>query len=59
MKVNSNGKGALIEDGYHFRGLWTLRVLDNQCMANRYGEAALMAVRMETYGKALTAADRW
>jgi hypothetical protein len=28
-------------------------------MANRYGEAALMAVRMETYGKALTAADRW
>ncbi len=28
-------------------------------MANRYGEAALMAVRMETYGKALTAAERW
>ena len=28
-------------------------------MANRYGEAALMAVRMETYGKALTPADRW
>jgi hypothetical protein len=28
-------------------------------MANRYGEAALMAVRMETYSKALTAADRW
>lgn len=28
-------------------------------MANRYGEAALLAVRMETYGKALTAEDRW
>jgi len=28
-------------------------------MANRYGEAALMAVRMETYGKALTPEDRW
>jgi hypothetical protein len=28
-------------------------------MANRYGEAALLAVRMETYGKALTAAERW
>ena len=28
-------------------------------MANRYGEAALMAVRMETYGKALTPAERW
>jgi hypothetical protein len=28
-------------------------------MANRYGEAALMAARMETYGKALTAAERW
>jgi len=28
-------------------------------MANRYGEAALMAVRMETYGKALTPMDRW
>jgi hypothetical protein len=28
-------------------------------MANRYGEAALLAVRMETYGKALTAEERW
>ena len=28
-------------------------------MANRYGEAALMAVRMETYGKALTPEERW
>lgn len=28
-------------------------------MANRYGEVALMAARMETYGKALTAAERW
>ena len=28
-------------------------------MANRYGEAALLAVRMETYGKALTALERW
>jgi hypothetical protein len=28
-------------------------------MANRYGEAALMAVRMELYGKALTPAERW
>lgn len=28
-------------------------------MANRYGEAALMAVRMETYSKALTPEDRW
>lgn len=28
-------------------------------MANRYGEAALTAVRMETYGKALTPAERW
>jgi hypothetical protein len=28
-------------------------------MANRYGEAALMAARMETYGKALTPAERW
>ena len=28
-------------------------------MANRYGEAALMAVRMETYGKAITPAERW
>ncbi len=28
-------------------------------MANKYGEAALLAVRMETYGKALTAGDRW
>ncbi len=28
-------------------------------MANRYGEAALMAVRMETHGKALTPAERW
>jgi hypothetical protein len=28
-------------------------------MANRYGEAALMAVRMETYGKTLTPLQRW
>src|ERR1700728_1960493 len=28
-------------------------------MANRYGEAALLAVRMETYGKALSPLDRW
>jgi hypothetical protein len=28
-------------------------------MANRYGEAALMAVRMETYGKMLTPLQRW
>ena len=28
-------------------------------MANRYGEAALIAVRMETYGKAVTARERW
>jgi hypothetical protein len=28
-------------------------------MANRYGEAALLAVRMETYGKAFTPNDRW
>lgn len=28
-------------------------------MANRYGEVALTAVRMETYGKALSAAERW
>ncbi len=28
-------------------------------MANRYGEAALVAARMETYGKALTPAARW
>lgn len=28
-------------------------------MANRYGEAALMAVRMELYGKALSPAERW
>ncbi len=28
-------------------------------MANRYGEAALLAVRMETFGKALTPAERW
>jgi hypothetical protein len=28
-------------------------------MANRYGEAALLAVRMETYGKALNPLDRW
>ncbi len=32
---------------------------DNEDMANRYGEAALMAVRMETYGKALTPLERW
>lgn len=28
-------------------------------MANRYGEAALIAARMETYGKPLSPADRW
>jgi hypothetical protein len=28
-------------------------------MANRYGEAALQAVRMELYGKALTPCERW
>jgi len=28
-------------------------------MANRYGEAALMAVRMEMYGKAYTPQERW
>jgi hypothetical protein len=28
-------------------------------MANKYGEAALLAARMETYGKALTPAARW
>ncbi|SFS21157.1 hypothetical protein SAMN05421771_4064 [Granulicella pectinivorans] len=28
-------------------------------MANRYGEAALMAVRMETYGKQITPGERW
>ncbi|HMH14497.1 MAG TPA: hypothetical protein VK578_15460 [Edaphobacter sp.] len=28
-------------------------------MANRYGEAALLAVRMDTYGKAITPLDRW
>ena len=28
-------------------------------MANRYGEVALTAVRMETFGKALSAAERW
>jgi hypothetical protein len=28
-------------------------------MANRYGEAALMAVRMNTFGKALSPAERW
>ena len=28
-------------------------------MANRYGEAALLAVRMELYGKALTPVERW
>lgn len=28
-------------------------------MANRYGEVALTAVRMETYGKALTPEERW
>ena len=28
-------------------------------MANRYGEAALMAARMQTYGKALLPAERW
>lgn len=28
-------------------------------MANRYGEAALLAARMETYGKALSPLSRW
>jgi hypothetical protein len=28
-------------------------------MANKYGEAALIAARMENYGKALTPATRW
>lgn len=28
-------------------------------MANRYGEAALLAARMETYGKAISAQERW
>jgi hypothetical protein len=28
-------------------------------MANRYGEAALMAARMETYGKAISPVARW
>ena len=28
-------------------------------MANRYGEAALIAVRMETFAKAMTPAERW
>ncbi len=28
-------------------------------MANRYGEAALRAVRMELFGKALSPAERW
>ncbi len=28
-------------------------------MANRYGEAALLAVRMPTFGKALSPAERW
>ena len=28
-------------------------------MANKYGEAALMAVRMETYGKRISASERW
>src|ERR1700730_13380363 len=28
-------------------------------MANKYGEAALIAARMETYGKALRPAARW
>jgi hypothetical protein len=28
-------------------------------MANKYGEAALIAARMETYGKAITPAARW
>lgn len=28
-------------------------------MANRYGEAALLAVRMPTFGKALSAEERW
>ena len=28
-------------------------------MANRYGEAALLAVKMELYGKALSPLERW
>lgn len=33
--------------------------MDGEYMANRYGEAALIAARMETYGKAITPSDRW
>jgi hypothetical protein len=32
---------------------------DGSRMANRYGEAALMAARMETFGKMLSPAERW
>jgi len=28
-------------------------------MANKYGEAALIAARLETYGKSITPAERW
>jgi hypothetical protein len=28
-------------------------------MANRYGEAALLAARMETYGKSISPIERW
>jgi hypothetical protein len=28
-------------------------------MANKYGEAALVAARAETFGKAITPSDRW
>ena len=35
----------------------TIATGDN--MANKYGEAALIAARMETYGKAITPAARW
>src|SRR5260370_12420220 len=35
----------------------TIHTGDN--MANKYGEAALIPARMETYGKAITPAARW
>ena len=36
-----------------------LRIAYPREMANRYGEAALQAVRMNLYGKALTPVERW
>src|SRR5260370_24178021 len=35
----------------------TIHTGDN--MANKYGESALIAARMQTYGKAITPAARW